>query len=130
VEYEYGSLMKWRKRMAEIQETVREDGVIQVALIGKLDVRGLHAVDMRFHASTAARRQPTLVDLSQLEFIASLGVGMLISCARSMARFGAKMVLVNPQPLVEQVLVTVGVHEVIPIVRSIDEGLRTLRREA
>jgi anti-anti-sigma factor len=116
--------------MAEIQETARADGVTQVAIVGKLDIRGLHAVDMRFHGLTAARRKPTLVDLSQLDFISSLGMGMLISCARSMARFGAKMVLVNPQPTVEEVLVSVGVHEVIPIVRSVEDGLKVLQAGA
>jgi anti-sigma B factor antagonist len=113
--------------MAEIQETARADGITQVALVGKLDVRGLHAVDIKFHGYTAARRKPTLVDLTQLEFISSLGVGMLISCAKSMARHGAKMVLVNPQPLVAEVLAAVGVPEIIPVVGGIDEGLQALK---
>lgn len=113
--------------MAEIQETARADGITQIALVGKLDIVGLHAVDMKFHGYTAARRKSTLVDLTRLEFISSLGIGMLISCAKSMARHGAKMVLVNPQPLVAEVLAAVGVPEIIPLVRSLDEGVRSLK---
>src|SRR5262245_46698410 len=113
--------------MAELLETARDDGITQLALIGKLDVRGLHAVDMKFHGYTSARRKPTLVDLAKLEFISSLGVGMFISCAKSMARHGARMVLINPQPMVEEVLTAVGVKEIIPIVRSLDEGLQALQ---
>jgi anti-anti-sigma factor len=66
------------------------------------------------------------VDISALEFIASLGMGMFISCARSLKRHGAGMVLLNPQPEVEEVLKAVGVDQGIPIVRSIEEGHRLL----
>jgi anti-anti-sigma factor len=66
------------------------------------------------------------VDLSGLEFITSLGMGMFISCARSLQRFGARMVLLNPQALVEEALKAVGIDQGIPIVHSVEEGLRIL----
>jgi hypothetical protein len=42
-------------------------------------VNGLHEVDIKFHGATAARSQPAIVDLIELDYIASLGMGMLIS---------------------------------------------------
>ena len=50
----------------------RTDGVTLVALVGRLDVSGLHDVDMKFHAVTAAGQRPAIVDLSRLDYIASL----------------------------------------------------------
>jgi len=103
-----------------------DDRITHLAIVGKLDIAGLHAIDVKFHGYTAARRKPTLVDISGLEFITSLGMGMLVSCARSLQRYGAKMVLLNPQPQVEEVLKAVGIDQGIPMVRDAEEGLRIL----
>ena len=110
----------------QIQEIQVDDRVTHLALSGKLDVSGLHAVDIKFHGYTAARRRPTLVDLSQVDFISSLGMGMFVSCAHSLRRFGAKMVLLNPQPLVEEAMNAVGLGQAVPIVHSMDEALGVL----
>jgi anti-sigma B factor antagonist len=83
-------------------------------------------VDVKFHGYTAARRRPTLVDLSQLEYISSLGMGMFISCAQSLRRHQAKMVLLNPQPGVEEVMNAVGLGQAVPITHSMEEALRIL----
>ena len=112
--------------MIQLNEVQLDDRVTYLAIVGRLDVAGLHAVDVKFHGYTAARRRPTLVDLSGLEFISSLGIGMFVSCARSLQRFGAKMVLLNPQPEVEEALKAVGIDQGIPIVRSAEEGNRIL----
>jgi anti-anti-sigma regulatory factor len=53
-------------------------------------------------------------------------MGMFVSCARSLQRFGAKMVLLNPRPEIEEVLKAVGIDQGIPIVRSVEEGHRIL----
>jgi anti-sigma B factor antagonist len=103
-----------------------DDQITHLALAGSLDLAGLHAVDMKFHGYTAARRKPTLVDLSQVEFVSSLGMGMFISCAQSLARHGAKMVLFKPQPMVEEALGAVGLGRAIPIVQSLDEAMGIL----
>jgi len=48
-----------------------DDEMTELALVGKLDIAGVHAIDMKFHLNTATRRKPTLVDLSQFESIGS-----------------------------------------------------------
>jgi anti-anti-sigma factor len=110
----------------ELKEIHLDNQITHLALVGKLDVAGLHAVDVKFHGYTAARRRPTLVDLSQLEFISSLGMGMFISCAHSLGRHRAKMVLLNPQPVVEEAMNSVGLGKAIPIAHSLEEALGIL----
>jgi anti-sigma B factor antagonist len=112
--------------MIELNEVHLDDNITHLALIGKLDIAGLHAIDMKFHGYTAARRRPTLVDISGLDFITSLGMGMFISCARSLQRSGAKMVLLNPQPEIEEALKAVGIDQGVPIVHNVEEGIRIL----
>jgi anti-anti-sigma regulatory factor len=53
-------------------------------------------------------------------------MGMFISCAQSLRRYKAKMVLLNPQPEVEAALKAVGIDQGVPIVRSAEEGMRIL----
>jgi anti-sigma B factor antagonist len=112
--------------MIQLTEVQLDDRITHLAIVGQLDIAGLHAIDTRFHALTASRRRPSLIDLSGLEFITSLGMGMFVSCARSLQRFGAKMVLLNPRPEIEEVLKAVGIDQGIPIVRSVEEGNRIL----
>ncbi|HKI34650.1 MAG TPA: STAS domain-containing protein [Gemmataceae bacterium] len=110
----------------QINEIRLDNQMTHLALVGKMDIAGVHAIDMKFHGYTAARRRPTLVDLSGVEFITSLGMGVFISCARSMQRFGARMVLLNPQPLVEEAMKSIGLGEAIPIVHSQEEAMQIL----
>ena len=106
----------------------RTDGITQVALVGRLDVTGLHEVDIKFHAATAARSRPAIVDLSGLEYIASLGMGMLISCAQSLRRKGHTMVLVGAQGDVDTALRRAGIDQAIPMASDIDEALRIVAK--
>src|SRR5262245_31718778 len=108
--------------MIQLNEIQVDERITHLAIVGSLDVTGLHAIDVKFHGYTAARRRPTLVDISALEFISSLGMGMFVSCARSLKRHGAGMVLLNPRPEVEEALKAVGIDQGIPIVRSVEEG--------
>jgi anti-sigma B factor antagonist len=112
--------------MIQLNEIQMDDRITHLAIVGKLDITGLHAIDMKFHGYTAARRRPTLVDISGVDFITSLGMGLFISCARSLGRFGARMVLLQPQPEVEQALKAVGIDQGVPIVRTVEEGERIL----
>ena len=110
----------------QLEVTQREDGITQVALVGRLDLNGLHAVDLKFHGATAARKQSAIVDLCQLEYIASLGMGMLISCAQSLQRKGQRMVLAGASGNVDTALRTAGIDQAIPMAADVDEALRLI----
>ena len=112
----------------QLEATQRTDGITQVALIGRLDVTGLHEVDIKFHGATAARPQPAIVDLTGLEYIASLGMGMLISCAQSLRRKGHPMVLVGANGDVDTALRRAGIDQAIPMAADIDQALSILSK--
>jgi len=101
--------------------------VTHVALTGRLDTQGVDAVELVFASHTAARRRPTIVDLSGVEYLASLGMGMLVRTARSLSSHAAGMVLLNPQGPVERALRAAQIDMVVPIVYGRDEALRRLQ---
>jgi anti-anti-sigma factor len=103
------------------------DTLTHVALSGRLDAVGVQQVGIRFQGVTASRGKPTIIDLSRLEFIASLGLGMLLSCARSLHGRGVRAVIVNPQPLVKKALETAHMDSVMPVVKSVQEAEAALK---
>ena len=111
----------------ELITTERHDNVSHVRLRGALDIAGIREIDTRFYGETSARDRPAIVDLSELDAITSLGIGMLFGCAKSLQSKGHRMVLLQPRGLVDDVLRRVGVHEVIPFAASLDEALKIAR---
>jgi anti-sigma B factor antagonist len=100
----------------------------RVTLMGRLDTLGVGEIETRFSAVASGRMPRTLIDLAGVTFLASMGIRMLVSCAKSAAGRGGRVVLVGPQPLVEQSLRDAGIDHVIPIAADdarAEEILRT-----
>jgi len=111
-----------------MQITISEFGATgkRVTLVGKLDIIGAEVIDLPL-AAVAGTRQSVVVDMAAVDFIASIGIRHLVLAAKAIARGDAKLVLLNPTPLVTEVLVTAGLEQLLPIVRSEDEALAALR---
>jgi len=100
-----------------------------VALIGRLDTQGVDAIEVPLSVQTATRRLPTIVDLAEVSFLASLGMGMLVRISKNLRSCGAGLVLLNPQEPVERALCAARIVDIIPIVHAQEEALRMLRVE-
>jgi anti-sigma B factor antagonist len=91
------------------------DGIVDVALVGRLDTPGVAGVELNFTAALVPRAARAIIDMSKVEFIGSMGIRMLISVARSLSKKQGKLVLYGPQPLVNEVFKTVSLAEIIPV---------------
>ena len=98
-----------------------------VALSGKLDVEGEGKIGTEFEGLTAHTGKATIVDMAGVTYLASLGIRLLFKCAKSLAAQGQRMVVLNPQPMVEETLMTSGTAQLIPVVRTLDEALAILK---
>lgn len=96
-------------------------GVAMIRLKGRLDIMGAMKIDVQFAAVTAANRA-VVVDLGEVEFLASMGLRTLIMGAKSMRTKSGRMVLYRPIPLVEEVLVTSGAMTLIPVAHDLAEA--------
>ena len=112
--------------MSELKSIELSDTLTHVALIGRLDEQGVDAVDLRLTSHVAARRRPAIVDLSGVEFLGSLGIGMLIRVAHALQAHGARLVLLGPTGRVEEVLRASKIDDVIPIATDRDDALGLL----
>lgn len=110
-----------------IEKIDRGDDLTRVALSGRLDSVGMQNKDTLFFAETVSRGKPAIVDMTDVEFIASRGIGMLINTAKSLSRKGCKMVIVNPNGLVADVMSRVGLNEMVPFVDSAEAAEQFLK---
>lgn len=94
------------------------DGITRVILSGRLDIQGAEKIDLPF--SVLSTHQKIIVDLSQVSFMASMGIRTIVLTARSVKSKGGILVLLDPVPDVEKVLLISGIDTLIPIVRGID----------
>ena len=104
----------------------RDDDITHVVLIGRLDSTGTEEIRAEFSQATAARERPAIVDLSEVAFMASRGIGLLVVNGKKLLKGGHRMVLLNPQELVHSVLVTCGLENISPIARDLDEAIQIL----
>lgn len=102
--------------MATTLEIVEQtDSLSHVQIVGPLDLAGVGAIELRFTASTASRRRHAIVDMSQVPFMASLGMGLLVQVARSLTGDGRKVVLLAPTDIVATALRTSRLESIMPI---------------
>jgi anti-anti-sigma factor len=93
----------------------------RVVLVGKLDIAGAEKIGLPL-ASVAGRRGNVVVDMAGVVFLASIGIRHLVMAAEAVGRKSGRLVLLNPNPLVTEILNTTGLEEILPIVRSEDEA--------
>jgi len=96
------------------------EGGLCITLGGQLDSDAasalMNAVIAGIETWTGQRR--VVVDLAHLEYIASLGIGLLTMAAVTARRHGISLSLHAPQPAVFNVLDILGIPSYIPIVRK------------
>ena len=97
--------------------------VRRVVLTGRLDTAGVDLVETRFGAAIVPNGKNTIVDLSEVTFLASMGIRMLISTTRALSRKGAKLVMYSAGPGVRDVIETAALAEIIPLAGSESEAL-------
>jgi anti-anti-sigma factor len=86
-----------------------------IKLIGRLDAAGFNDIDLKFTAHCSGDNARVLVDLSEVSFLASIGIRLLTMNARSLSTRSGKMVLFGPIPEVKSVLDMTGISAIIPM---------------
>lgn len=99
----------------EVTTEQRSDGIERIILTGRMDSAGTDQIEMRFTALTATRPARIVVDMAQVPFLSSIGIRLLVSSARAQKQRGGRMVIANPQPMVEEVFAIVGMNTLVPV---------------
>ena len=107
----------------EMNVTTLRERLVKVTFAGRLDTAGVDRVETRFIACLVPEANNAIVDLSQVDFVASLGIRMLISASRSLRTRQAKLVIYGAQERVNEVFDTVSLGQIVSIYPTEAEAL-------
>lgn len=106
----------------ELRYSELDNNIRLIKLIGKLDIGGVGRIENQFYAHCAGENPRVLVDLSDLEFLSSIGIRLLILNAKSVSSRGGRMVLLGPSPEVRSILEVTGITMIIPIYDGLESA--------
>lgn len=112
----------------DIQIIDRPDDVTVIRLRGTLDVAAAADHAAPLHARIQTRHRAAILDLTDVTFISSLGMGTLIAIASSLRRRGHRTAIFGAQPRVASSLRQAGIDAIIPLVDREADALAAIGR--
>ena len=91
-----------------------DNNIRLIKLTGRLDIIGTGEIDTKFAGYCNGDNIRVVVDLSEVDFLASTGIRLLTLIAKTITNRGGKLVLLNPTPDVHNVLEITGIVPTIP----------------
>ena len=97
-----------------MEETELPGGIVKVKLNGALDIAGAGDIEMPF-SIISGKNNKVMVDLTDVSFLASIGIRVLMKAARTIGNRGGRFVVFNPTDEARKVLRSTGIDTVIPV---------------
>jgi anti-sigma B factor antagonist len=104
------------------------DGVAKVILRGRFDTTGAVMIELPFN-TIATEKRAIIVDLSDVSFLASYGIRVLLVGAKIVRSKGGRLVVLCPESNVAKVLNTAGTNALIPIFQTQEAAAAALTSE-
>jgi anti-sigma B factor antagonist len=104
----------------------RKANALILALSGKLDATTAKTFEEKILGVINSGEQRLVLDLSQLEYISSSGLRVLLLAAKQLQRTHGKIVLYALQDHIRQVFDLAGFSSILPIYGSRDEAIKGL----
>jgi anti-anti-sigma factor len=111
--------------MTKLKLVEAADAFTIVALDGRLDPAGVGAVESKLTRHTVGRSKPAVIDLTEVEFIGSIGIGMLIGIGKAMRGQGVGLAVVA-KATIKEILDMLTIGSLFPVVATREEAFRAL----
>jgi anti-anti-sigma factor len=103
-----------------------ENGVVSIAIKGRLDADSSPEAETVVKEALEGDTNRLLFNLSELEYLSSAGLRVLLSAAKEMRRRDGKIVLCALNEFVKEIFEVSGFQSLIPITDSVESGIETL----
>jgi anti-sigma B factor antagonist len=97
-------------------EYIHEGPTTTLRLVGELDISNTQDLRDCFTALAKAGQERIIVDLSELDFIDSMGIGALVGGLKRFRSAGGEFVLRDPSSRVLKVIELTGLDQVFTII--------------
>ncbi len=104
-------------------ETIGDVDIVQIS--GRLEAANRDELKKAVDARLADRQSKFLLDLGQLEFIDSSGLGCLVSCLRSAAKAGGAFKIVSLKDYVAKLFETTRLDRVFEVYSDREKALKS-----
>lgn len=95
----------------------------RIVIAGRLDTPGTNAISASLHELAAAPKRAVIVDLSAVQFAASIAIGQLIATAQEVKARGGHMVLLASGTSSVMMTFKMGaIDRIIPVYQYIHEA--------
>jgi anti-sigma B factor antagonist len=108
----------------DIRESSRE-GVDILSLKGRLTVGEASSVREKINAVIAAGTVSVLLNLQNVEYIDSTGLGALVICFTSLKKAGGALKLVNPNKRNVELLLLTKLHTIFEVFNDEQDGVNS-----
>jgi anti-sigma B factor antagonist len=99
-------------------------GAVRVALRGELDLNHAYSFDEELRLVEGGRPPCIVLDLRELTFMDSCGLGRLLAARKRARRAGRRLVLIRGGRAIQSLLAMTGVEEAFEIVGDIPAALQ------
>ncbi len=106
----------------ELQYSDLQNDIRSIKLIGTLDIVGVGDIETKFTGYCAGEAPRVLVDLSDVDYLASIGIRLFTITAKSISSRGGRMVLLHPVPEVKHILEVTGIPVIIPVLDGFESA--------
>jgi len=90
-----------------------DDSLVKIAFTGKLDSTYVSSIEVKFFALLNGIETPVELDFSEVSFISSLGIRMILMAFKEIKRQGFTLNIVNSNPDVENVFLMTGLEDLL-----------------
>ncbi len=97
-----------------------------VRLSGKFDIVAVGQMEGIFLEYAREKGTILILDLSDVTFLASIGIRLIVTTVKALANNGGRLAILNPTPDVMEVLDVTGIPSIIPIYSTLDEAVAGL----
>jgi len=97
--------------------------LVKVTITGRLDAPTVDSIETRFIASLVPAANSAVIDLTEVDFVASMGIRMLVLAANSLRTRKASIAVYGAQERVLQAFDAVSLEQILPICATEAEAL-------
>ena len=107
----------------EIDQT-EQNGIAIIALKGRLDAESAPEAERIIMDIFKADKNKLIFDLSDLEYLSSGGLRVVLSASKETRKRDGKIVLCCLNEYVQEIFEVSGFHTIIPIVNTVESGIK------
>ena len=107
----------------KVQTVAHPDGTVIVQLAGHADIAGAGVLERNLTFLSAKHPKHVIFDLSAVEFISSLAMGVIMQFRRGCTTWGGRVTLAAAQAMVFAAFKHAGLHALLPMTETVAAAL-------